>query len=144
MLNRILATDENNASLVLRLLLGAVFFAHGSQKMLGFSATMDFLTGDALGLPWIVAFLVICAEFFGALGLLAGVLTRVAAGGIGLVMLGAVNVHRGDGFFMNWGSAADRGEGFEYHLLAIAICVALVILGGGRFSGDGVLAERVA
>ena len=78
----------------------------------------------------------IAAEFLGSLLLLAGIFTRFAAFSIGLVMAGAaVLVHAPNGFFMNWfGNQA--GEGFEFHLLAIAIASALVIAGGGRSSLD--------
>lgn len=133
-------TEANYGATVLRIVLGAVFFAHGAQKMLGwyggygFSGTMDFFTMKA-GLPWIVAFLVICGEFFGSLGLITGFLTRIAASGIGIIMTGALFIHLPNGFFMNW-FGNQKGEGFEYHLLAIAIAVALLIMGGGALSLD--------
>lgn len=146
MLKRWIQTDENASSLILRLVLGAVFFAHGAQKMLGwfggagFSATLDGMS--KMGLPVAVVALVIFAEFFGALGLLTGLLTRVAAFGILCVMLGAVfMVHLPNGFFMNW-FGNQKGEGIEYHLLAIAICLALMILGGGRASIDRSMSEK--
>lgn len=146
-MRKLLRTDGGAAGLVLRLTLAVVIFPHGAQKLLGwfggngFSGTMDFFTGN-LGLPWIVAFLVIVAEFFGALGLLVGLLTRVCAAGVGAVMLGAVYiVHRGNGFFMNW-YGNQQGEGFEFHLLALGIVIALLITGGGAASADKVLAER--
>jgi putative oxidoreductase len=124
-------------------------FPHGAGKMLGwcgggqgFSATMEFFTKQA-GVPWILAFLVIIAEFFGSLGLLAGFVTRVSAFGIGCVMTGAILlVHRFNGFYMNW-FGTQQGEGYEYHLLALAICIALIIKGGGKASVDGVLAQRL-
>ncbi|HVG01783.1 MAG TPA: DoxX family protein, partial [Nitrospira sp.] len=78
------ATDESWSGLILRLTLGLVMFPHSAQKMLGwfggfgFDGTMGFFT-QKMGLPWIIAFLVIIGEFFGSLGLLAGVLTRFTA-----------------------------------------------------------------
>jgi putative oxidoreductase len=146
-MRKLLRTDGGAAGLILRLTLAVVIFPHGAQKLLGwfggngFSGTMDFFTGN-LGLPGIVAFLVIVAEFFGALGLLVGLLTRVCAAGVGAVMLGAVFiVHRGNGFFMNW-YGNQPGEGFEFHLLALGIVLALLVTGGGAASADKVLAER--
>jgi putative oxidoreductase len=147
MLKTLVRTDNDYATLVLRLMLGVVFLPHGAQKALGwfgghgFSGTMGFFTGT-VGLPWIVAFLVIAAEFLGSLGLLAGFLTRVAAFGIGCVMAGAaVMVHAPHGFFMNW-FGSQQGEGFEYHLLAIGMAVALMIRGAGALSVDGVIARN--
>ena len=146
MLKRWIQTDENATSLILRLALGVVFFAHGAQKMLGwfggsgFSATLDGMS--KMGLPVAIVALVIFAEFFGALGLLVGLLTRVASFGILCVMLGAVfMVHLQNGFFMNW-FGNQKGEGIEYHLLVIAICLVLMILGGGRASIDRSMSEK--
>src|SRR5262245_42122040 len=144
MIRTILATDDSIATTILRLVLGVVFFAHGAQKMLGwfggfgFSATMGYFTGP-MHIPAPLAFLAIAAEFFGGLGLILGFLTRIAAFGIGVNMLVAVGaVHRAFGFFMNW-TGAQPGEGFEYHLLALAIAAFLMIRGSGAFSVDRVL-----
>jgi len=140
MLKRLMVTDDNLASTLLRLFLGIVFFPHGAQKLLGwfgghgFSATMGGMT--KMGLPAAIVFLVILIEFFGALSLLLGFLSRVSAFGILCVMLGAIfTAHLPNGFFMNW-EGKQNGEGFEYHLLVIGICLALMVLGSGRFSVD--------
>jgi len=94
-----------------------------------------------MGMPAPVAFLVICTEFFGGLGLIVGLLTRVAALGIGGEMIGAIFiVHLPNGFFMNW-FGNQKGEGVEYHLLVIAIAAALLLRGGGAFSVDRALSE---
>ncbi len=148
MLKSLLQTEKETSSLVLRLFLGVVFFPHGAQKVLGWygghglAGTLDFFTLQ-MGLPLVVALLVIAAEFLGALGLITGFFTRLSAFGILAVMLGAIfMVHLPNGFFMNWfGNQA--GEGFEYHLLAIGMALALLIRGGGRFSLDGLLARRM-
>jgi putative oxidoreductase len=88
-----------------------------------------------------VAFLIICTEFFGGLGLIVGLLTRIPALGIGVEMIGAIFiVHLPNGFFMNW-YGNQKGEGFEYHLLVIAIAAALLIRGGGAFSADQALSK---
>ena len=141
MLQRLMRTDDNLGSTLLRLFLGIVFFPHGAQKLLGmfggggFAKTMTGMTG--MGLPAAIVFLVILIEFFGSLSMLLGFLSRVSAVGILCVMLGAVfTVHLKNGFFMNW-MGNQKGEGFEYHLLVIGICLALLVLGSGRYSVDG-------
>ncbi len=147
MIKKLLETNDDIAGFVLRVLLGVVMLPHGAQKLLGwfggygFSGTMGFFTGK-LGIPAVFAFLVIMSEFFGSLALIAGATTRLAAFGAGCVMLGAtLMVHLPNGFFMNW-AGQQQGEGFEYHLLAMAISVALMIKGGGRWSIDGLLTKK--
>jgi putative oxidoreductase len=108
----------------------------------GFDGTMGFFT-QTLGLPWIIAFLVVIGEFFGSLALLMGFLTRFSAASIGVIMLGAITmVHLQNGFFMNW-FGKQAGEGYEYHLLVLGISVALTIIGAGRWSVDQQIAQRI-
>ncbi len=140
-------TDDKWSSFILRIALGGVFFPHGAQEVLGwfggygFSATMEHFTAKA-HMPWIVALLVVMGEFLGSMGLLVGCMTRVAAFGITCVMTGAiVLVHWKNGFFMNW-FGQQAGEGFEYHLLAIGIGVALMLSGGGKWSIDRAISEK--
>ena len=147
MFKKLINTDSSSAATILRLVLGVVFFVHGAQKMLGwfggygFHGTMGFFTG-ALHIPAPLAVLAIFAEFFGGLGLIAGLLTRVAAFGIAVNMLVAIfMVHAANGFFMNW-SGTQKGEGYEYHLLALAIAAYLVIRGAGAFSVDRALTDQ--
>lgn len=147
MFKKLIQTDNDISSLVLRVLLAIVFFPHGAQKVFGwfggfgFSGTMGFFTGK-MGIPAIFAFLAIMAEFLGPLGLLSGFLTRVATFGIACNMTVAIfMVHIPNGFFMNW-FGNQKGEGFEYHILAIAIAAALMIKGGGRASVDGLISEK--
>lgn len=147
MLKKLIRTDDDSAALVLRVMLGVVFFPHGAQKLFGwfggsgFSGTMAVFT-DKMGIPAVLAFLAIMAESVGAVAVIAGFLTRIGALGIGTNMVVAiVMVHLPNGFFMNW-FGNKQGEGFEYHLLAIAIAVALIIKGGGRWSVDRVLSAQ--
>jgi putative oxidoreductase len=144
LLKTLIKADSSSAAAILRVVLGIVFFVQGAQKMLGwfggygFHGTMGFFTGT-LHIPAPLAFLAIFAEFFGGLGLIVGLLTRVAAFGIAINMLVAIlAVHGANGFFMNW-SGTQKGEGFEYHLLAIAIATFLLIHGAGAFSVDRAL-----
>ena len=148
MIRKLLATDDSTPTAILRLVLGLVFFAHGAQKMLGwfggfgFSGTMQFFTG-VMHIPAPLAFLAIVAEFFGGLGLILGFLTRIAAFGIAVNMLVAIaTVHSAFGFFMNW-SGTQKGEGFEYHLLVLAMTAFLMIRGAGAFSVDRTLAAAM-
>ena len=144
MLKKLLQTPNDKMMTLLRLVLGIVFFVHGSQKMLGwfggygFKGTMGFFT-QTMHIPAVFAFLAIAAEFFGGLGLIFGLLTRIAAFGIAVNMLVAIDmVHLPNGFFMNW-AGQQKGEGYEYHLLVLAITLALMIRGGGAFSLDRAL-----
>jgi len=141
MIRRLFATDDSAATAILRLVLGLVFFAHGAQKLLGWfggfglSGTMGFFT-STMHIPAPLAFLAIAAEFFGGLGLILEFLTRIAAFGIAVTMLVAIaTVHRAFGLFMNW-NGTQRGEGFEYHLLVLAMTAFLMIRGAGAFSVD--------
>jgi putative oxidoreductase len=145
MLNKLMHTNPDATPAILRLTLGAVFFVHGAQKMLGwwggrgFSATMSGF--EHSGIPAVFAFLAIVAEFFGAIGLILGLLGRVAAFGLACVMVVAIaKVHAVNGLFMNWGGQ-QKGEGFEYHVLVLAITVAIMIAGSGAWSVDRVLSR---
>ncbi len=145
MVKRLMGTGKDVALTILRVVLGVVFFAHGAQRMLGwfggdgFHGTMGALTRT--GMPAPVALLIICAQFFGGLGLLAGLLTRIASLGVAGLMIGAIfMVHLQNGFFMNW-MGTQKGEGIEYHLLALAMAAALLLRGAGAFSLDRALAN---
>lgn len=139
MFKRLLKTDDHLALFIVRITVALVILPHGAQKLLGlfggygFSGTMSSFT--AMGIPAILAFLVIFTESIGALLILFGFATRLWALMLTTLMLVAINVHHANGFFMNWGGT-NAGEGFEYHLLVIGICIALIIKGAGRWSAD--------
>ena len=146
-LKTLLHTEDSTTHLILRLALGIVIFPHGAQKLFGwfgghgFSGTMGFFT-DKLGFPAAIAFLVIIGESLGALGLIAGFLTRFCAAGIAVIMTGAIfKAHLANGFFMNW-AGKQAGEGFEYHLLALGLAIPLILYGGGKLSADRILEEK--
>lgn len=147
MFRKLISTGNDWAMTILRLILGVVFFFHGAQKVLGwwggygFSATMGAFTHQ-MGIPAPLAFLALMAEFLGGLGLILGLLGRIAAFGILCNMLVAIfMVHAKFGFAMNW-SGQQKGEGIEYHLLAIAIALAVMIRGSGAASVDHALTQR--
>jgi putative oxidoreductase len=146
MFQRLFHTDNDYTLAVLRVILGIVFFAHGAQKALGwfggpgFNGTINLF--QQMGIPAPLAVLAIAAEFLGGLGLLVGLLARVAALGIITNMVVAIlMVHSKVGFFMNW-SGDQKGEGFEFHLLAIAVGLAVLVKGAGAFSIDRLLTHR--
>ena len=145
---QLLFKTHGTAPLVARLTLGIVMFPHGAQKMLGwfgghgFTGTMGFFTGT-MHIPAFFALLAILAEFAGSLGLITGLLSRVAAFGIAVTMVVAVlTSHAANGFFMNW-LGNQKGEGFEYHVLAMALALTLMLRGAGALSADRLIAEKV-
>ena len=146
MWKKLLATSNSLPLALLRLTLGVVMFPHGAQKMLGwfggqgFAATMGGF--EHQGIPAVFACLAILAEFLGGLGLIVGLLSRIAAFGILCNMVVAVlRVHASNGLFMNW-TGTHKGEGFEYHLLAIAMAIVVMAAGAGAWSLDRWLARR--
>lgn len=147
-MNGIFRTSDSFVDLVLRITLAVVFFPHGAQKALGlfgghgFTATMDAFA--KMGFPPLLGALDIAAEFLGPIGLFFGFLTRVAAFGIFCVMVVAVwTVHAHVGFFMNWAGQMPAGkEGYEFHLLALALAFAVMVRGAGLLSIDGIIARR--
>ena len=141
MFKQLTSTTNSPVLAIIRIALGIVILPHGLQKTLGLfggggiAGTLGFFE-QTWGIPAFVTLLVILAESVGALALIAGFLSRVAAAGIGIVMLGAAAiVHRPNGFFMSNG-------GYEFHILAIAMAVAVVLQGGGALSLDRTLAKR--
>ncbi|MEE8142131.1 MAG: DoxX family protein [Planctomycetota bacterium] len=142
MFRNLFSTEGRYSLLMIRLGLAAVIFPHGAQKVLGWwggnglEAQLNQFTG--MGIPAFLAYLAIAAEFLGPIGLVTGCLTRVAAFGIGVVMVVAtVMVHWQHGFFMNWWSSAEmKGQGYEYHILAFSMALALIFGGGGKWSLD--------
>ncbi len=126
---------------MVRVTLGVIFFAHGSQKVLGWfggyglKGTTDYFVST--GLPRPVAYLVCFFEFLGGLGLFFGLLTRLAALAVAVVMVGAVaTVHARNGFFLNWELTPGKGHGYEANLAFLVIAVACLIAGGGALSLD--------
>jgi len=145
MFKKLISTSNDVTLTILRLVLGVVFFAHGAQKLLGWfggyglTATVGAFTH--MGMPAPIVYLIIATEFFGGLGLILGFLTRIPALGIGCLMVGAIFlVHLPNGFFMNWANN-QKGEGIEYHLMAIAMAAVLLLRGAGAFSVDRALSQ---
>ena len=139
----IIQTTDHWVGLVLRLTAGIIMLPHGLQKLMGlfggygFSNTVEYFT-KTMKLPWIIAVAVILIESIGALLMIAGAFSRLWAMAFIAVMLGAIiSTNAKNGLFMNW-YGTQSGEGYEYHLLMIGICAALLLVGSGKFSVDRV------
>ena len=142
-LTRLLKTPNDPILTALRLTLGVIFFAHGAQMTLGlfggvgFAGTIAFFRSH-LDIPLPFAFLAIMAQFLGGIALIFGVASRVAATGIAVCMVVAALTHLQNGLFMNW-FGHQKGEGIEYHLLAIATALPIIVGGAGALSLDRLL-----
>ncbi len=146
MFKLLLKTDNSPAQLWIRVALGVVILPHGAQKVLGLfggqGPEKTLQAFAAMGFPpWSTVCLMV-VETLGAILLIAGFLTRVWAIGLGASLSLCMYLnHVQHGFFMNW-FGQQKGEGFEYHLLAIGICLALLLRGGGALSLDRSLTEE--
>lgn len=144
MIQLLFGSQNDWIGFILRFALGVVMLPHGAQKLFGwfggygFSATMDFFT-KSMKLPWIISVLVILIEFLGSAGLILGFVSRVWAFLLIIVMSGAIyTTNMKNGFFMNW-FGNQSGEGYEYHLLVIGMCIAIVLTGSGKYSIDNLI-----
>ena len=140
MFGRLIATSSTWFTLPIRLALGAVFIAHGSQKVLGTFGGPGFTNFVAGNTPfsfmrpawfWLAA--AAFSEFVGGILIVLGLLTRVGAFFIACVMLTAIiGVHLPGGFF-------GSNRGYEYPMSLLAMAIALLIAGGGQASVDRAL-----
>ncbi|QYJ17111.1 Putative oxidoreductase MhqP [Rubrobacter xylanophilus DSM 9941] len=124
------------ALLVLRLVLGVIFVAHGAQKLFGsfggpgLKGTAGFFEQLGIRPSYPMAVVVGAVEFFGGILAALGFLTPVAAVGLILVMLGAIlTVHLRNGFF-------NQNGGYEFNLTLIGVALALLLAGAGSYSLD--------
>jgi len=144
-IKKLILTPGDPLLTVLRLTLGIIFLAHGAQLTLGlfgghgFSASMDLFT-KALHIPAPLAFIAIISEFVGGIALILGLAARPAAICIAVDMLVAMAMHAQNGLFMNW-FGTQKGEGIEYHLLAIAVALPIILRDSGALSVDRLLAN---
>lgn len=146
-MKKLLDTDGNDwAALIARVALGIVVLPHGMQKLFGmfggygFGPTVEFFA--SIGVPAFIAVLVILGDSFGALMLILGLVSRFAAFSVGLIMLGAISlIHAQFGFFLNY-DGTQKGEGFEFHILALGLALVVILRGGGKWSLDGIIGGR--
>ncbi|OOG20396.1 hypothetical protein BWD42_08710 [Sphingobacterium sp. CZ-UAM] len=138
-----LSTDNSWTAFILRLTLGLVLFPHAAQKLFGWfdgpglQGEIDYMTSH-VNLPMFLAISAIAVECLGTFFILLGFLTRLTSIAIFFLFIGMIVVdHAAHGFFMNWfGKMPAGAEGFEYHLLVLGICLALILQGGGRYALD--------
>lgn len=139
-------TDNNSASIILRISFFIMMFPHGAGKVFGifggfgFEKTMQHFT-ENMGIPYILALVAITVEFLSSLLILVGYQTRINAFLLASVMTVAGFMHIGNGFYMNW-FGQKTGEGFEFHILAVGMMLALAMLGGGKYSLDNKLNQK--
>ena len=145
---RMLATDDSISQALLRVTLGLVLLPHGAQHLFGafggygLSGTVAWMTAT-LGVPAPLAVAAVLLEFFGPILLIAGAASRLAGIALAVFMATAASTHAANGFFMNWfGTLPAGAEGFEYHLLAIAIALTVAARGAGAFSVDRLLTKK--
>jgi putative oxidoreductase len=122
---------------ILRVAAGAIFAAHGAQKLFvyGFAGVTSAFTQMGVPMPGIAGPLTGLVEFFGGLALIIGLLTRLAGFGLAITMLGAIAfVHIAAGFF--------APNGVEYPLALLAVTIAVAFIGAGRYSADALIASR--
>lgn len=128
---------------ILRLCVGAVFFAHGTQKLLGVwggpgvRGTISMVGHLGFRDATVLGLLLILAEFVGSILLLTGAFARFAAAALAVEMgVGIWKVHWRNGFFLNWNITPGRGHGIEYDLVLLGALLCLVLAGPGALSFD--------
>ena len=144
MIKTLLKTDDNLASTLLRVMLGVLVLLHGVGKLgSGFETFMGYMS--YLELPAILGYVTLLIEILGSLFLIFGVATRLNAVLMFSLFVGMiVSVHAQYGLMMNWFGQMEAGqEGFEYHLLVLAMCASLIVLGGGKLSADGYILKKM-
>jgi len=147
-MSRLFRTTPTPLPTLARVAVGLILFPHGAQHVLGwfggygFHGTLGWMTGT-LGFPAVLAVLALVTEITAPVALILGLGGRVAAIGVIGLMLGAISTHLANGFFMNWfGSLPAGSEGFEYHLLVIALAGVVVLGGSGAWSLDQLLGRE--
>jgi putative oxidoreductase len=143
------STDQQSWSLLIaRVALGVTILPHGAQKALGIwggygvEGTLGYF--ESLGIPIVIGFMGILAEFVGSIGLIIGLGTRFMAFSLLLNLTGAMifGGHIANGFFMNW-MGNQSGEGIEFFILAIGLSIALLIGGSGKMSADNLIYNKL-
>ncbi|WP_432454148.1 MULTISPECIES: DoxX family protein [unclassified Agarivorans] len=135
LLNKLVASKASFAPLILRLPLGLILVAHGSQKLFswfggyGLEGTGQWMESVGFAPGYLMALMAGSAEFFGGIALLLGLLTRPAALVLAFTMLMAMTVHIGNGLFL-------AANGYEYALTLLAVTLFLAVQGAGRFALD--------
>ncbi len=140
------ATGSSVGLLIVRVVLGVIFFAHGAQKVLGWygghglKGTVGYFA--SMGMPVPLAYLACFIEFLSGIGLIVGFLARLCGLGVAAIMIGAMaTVHWQHGFFLNAELKPGKGHGIEFTLALLAMALAVILEGAGAISVDGWLAS---
>jgi putative oxidoreductase len=122
-----------------RIITGCIFLAHGYMKVfvMGIGGATGMFAQMGIPAPGITAPLIAVLEVAGGIALILGVLTRLAALGLAIDMLGAIFLVRLKGGFF-------APNGAEFEILLFVACVALAIAGAGALSIDEAIATRRA
>ena len=150
MIHTLLQTEPDYIYLLPRVVAGIIIFPYGMQKLFGWFDNLGGGVGIAETLkqlrakkiPTVIAWLIIIGQSVGSISLLLGCLARVAAAGNFIIFLGALIVHRSDGWAMNW-TGKKKGEGIEYFVMLLSILIIIVIKGSGLLSIDFWLSSRM-
>jgi putative oxidoreductase len=136
LINKVLSSRAGYGLTVLRIVVGIIFAAHGSQKLFGLfggyglAGTAQWMESIGLTPGYLMATLAGGTEFFAGLALIIGLLVRPAALGLAILSLVAIfSVHIGNGLFM-------ANNGYEFALALLAGSVAVLIEGAGKLSVD--------
>jgi len=143
MIQKLLQTDNNFIYLFLRVVAGVIIFPYGMQKLFGWFDDLGGGVGvkETLAnmrlkkIPIVIAWMVIIGQSLGSIALIAGFFGRIAAVGNFIIFTGALFVHAGDGWSLNWRSQK-KGEGVEYFVLLLSILIVIIIKGSGPISID--------
>jgi putative oxidoreductase len=146
----LLRTNADNVTAVLRIVSGIIIWPYGMQKLLGWFDGMGIKVGikgtleemAEKKIPKAIAWLIIIGQSFGSIALIVGFLGRLAAGGLFIIFTGALINHLPNGWTMNW-FGKKNGEGIEYHVLLMALLLAVIINGSGAMSADLWLTTKI-
>jgi putative oxidoreductase len=147
MIEKLLHTDPDYAWTFLRIIAGLIIFPYGMQKLFGWfggpgiDGTLEDL--DSRRIPRGIAWLIIIGQSFGSFAILSGFLSRVAAGGLFVIFIGALIVHSRDGWMMNW-YGRKSGEGIEYFIMLLSLLLLIILKGAGALSVDLWLMRKIA
>lgn len=143
LINKTLVSNAGLEAVILRVPIGLILAAHGSQKLFawfggyGLDGTGQWMASVGLNPGFVMALLAGSAEFFGGVALILGLLTRPAAAINAVTMLVALFwVHWGHGFFLDT-------HGIEYALALLSVNVALIFIGGGQYSLDALIETKL-
>ena len=143
LITKLLTSAPSFAPLALRIPIGIILMAHGSQKLFGWfggyglEGTGQWMASIGLTPGYLMALMAGSSEFFGGLLIIIGLLTRPTALVLSFTMVVAIfSVHIGNGLFLS-------NNGYEFGLALLAATVSLAVSGAGKLSADNLLVARL-